>query len=80
MYLMCKGALRGFAKDGTKGITSWIIVENEMVTSISSFFVQLPLFENIQAIEKCEMKGLSYEHLEIIYNPFPEMNIVGKNY
>ena len=59
MYLMCKGALRGFAKNGTIGITSWIIVENEMVTSISSFFVQLPLFINIQAIENCEMIGLS---------------------
>ncbi len=78
VFIVNKGALRGFAKDGTKEITSWITVENEMVTSISSFFVQLPSFENIQALENCELIGLSYEHLEMIYNRYPEMNIVGR--
>jgi CRP-like cAMP-binding protein len=78
VFIVCKGALRGFVKDGNKDITSWITVDNEMVSSISSFFMQLPSFENIQAIEACELIGLSYHHLEMIYTRFPEMNIVGR--
>ncbi len=78
VFIVCKGALRGFVKDGTKDITSWITIDNEMVTSISSFFLQLPSFENIHAIENCELIGLAYEHLEMIYDRFPEMNIVSR--
>jgi len=76
VFIVNKGVARGFIKNGKKEITTWITAENEMVTSISSFFSQTPAIENIQALEDCELTGLSFDILENIYKRFPEMNIV----
>lgn len=77
-FIVNKGALRGHIKDGTKDITTWITFDSEMVASISSFFNQKPAFENIQAIENCELIGLSHDDLEKAYALFPELNIAGR--
>lgn len=76
IYFIKKGAVRGFIKEGNKDITTWITVENEMVTSISSLDIQLPSIENMQAIEDCELLALSYTDLQELYLRSPEINIV----
>jgi CRP-like cAMP-binding protein len=76
VYFIKEGALRGFIKEGAKDITTWITVENEMVTSIASLDNRDPSVENIQAIEDCKMLAISYENLEELYSKFPEFNIV----
>lgn len=78
LYLILKGAMRSYIKEGTKDITTWINVENEIITSIRGFHLQQPSLENIQAIENCELVGASYESLQYLYENFPEMNIVGR--
>src|ERR1700753_3964896 len=35
IYFILKGAIRGFTREGPKDITTWINVENQLVTSIS---------------------------------------------
>jgi CRP-like cAMP-binding protein len=78
IYFVKKGILRGYVKEGVKDITTWITGETELVSSISSFDLQIPAVENIQAIEDCELVGLTYENMEYLYEHFPEVNIIGR--
>lgn len=59
-------------------MTTWITVENEIVTSIGSLNVQLPSKEYIQAIEPCELLVMSFEDLEALYRQHTEFNIIGR--
>jgi CRP-like cAMP-binding protein len=78
LYLIRKGVLRSYVKEGIKEITTWITGEQELVTCITSFGLLQPARENIQALEDCELTGLSYEDLQYLYDHFPESNIVGR--
>jgi CRP-like cAMP-binding protein len=78
LFLIKKGVLRSYVKEGIKEITTWITGEHDLVTCITSFGLQRPARENIQAIEDCELYGLSHNDLEYLYDHFPEMNIVGR--
>lgn len=77
-YFIQKGILRGYVQDGKKEITTWITAEHELATSITSFHAQQKSFENIQAIEECELTGLHYDDLQYLYNNFPEVNVTGR--
>jgi CRP-like cAMP-binding protein len=78
IYFVKRGILRGYVKEGVKDITTWITGETELVSSISSFDLQIPAVENIQAIEDCDLVGLTYENMEHLYENFPEVNIIGR--
>ncbi len=78
IYFIKKGAVRGFIKDGTKDITTWITAENEVVSSISSLDIREPAQENMQAIENCELLALTYADFQDLYIKFPEFNIVAR--
>ncbi|MBS1655799.1 MAG: Crp/Fnr family transcriptional regulator [Bacteroidetes bacterium] len=78
LYLVRKGVLRGYIKDGTKEITTWITAESEIVTSINGFHQQKPSPENIHAIENCELIAFPYDGLQYLYDTYPEANIVGR--
>lgn len=78
LYFIKKGAIRGFIKAGNKDITTWISIENELVTSIAGLNTQSESLENIQAIENCELLVMSYADLHELYTRLPEFNIVGR--
>ncbi len=78
IYFIIKGALRGFIREGSKDITTWITVENELVSSILSLDERIKANENIQALEKCQLLSLKLEELEIMYEQFPETNILAR--
>ena len=78
IYFIKKGAVRGFIKEGTKDITTWISVEGEVVSSISSLDKKEPAMENMQAIENCELLALTMEDFEDLYIKHPEFNIVAR--
>ena len=78
VYLIRKGILRSFIKEGQKEITTWISDEHELATCITSYGLQQPARENIQALEDCELVVLSITDLQYLYEHFPEMNIVGR--
>src|SRR6201996_164289 len=54
IYFVGKGALRGFTREDQKDITTWITIENELVSSILSLDERVRSIENIQALEKCD--------------------------
>jgi CRP-like cAMP-binding protein len=78
IYFIKKGAVRGFIKEGTKDITTWITAENEVVSSISSLDIREPAQENMQAIENCELLALTYDDFQDLYIKFPEFNILAR--
>jgi CRP-like cAMP-binding protein len=78
IYFIVKGALRGFTREGQKDITTWITVENEMVSSILSLDERVKSIENIQALEKCELLALTLADLEVMYEQFPETNVLAR--
>ena len=78
VYLIRKGVLRSFIKEGQKEITTWISGEHELATCITSYGLQQPARENIQALEDCELWVLHTADLQYLYEHFPEANIVGR--
>ena len=78
IYFIKKGAVRGFIKEGTRDITTWITAENEVVSSISALDMKAPAQENMQAIENCELVALTYDDFQDLYVRFPEFNIVAR--
>jgi CRP-like cAMP-binding protein len=78
VYFLVKGAVRGFRREGQKDITTWIVIENELVSSIFSLDEPAPSIENIQALENCELLALSYESLNELYDQYPEFNLIAR--
>lgn len=78
LYFIRKGLLRGFIKEENKEITTWFAMENEMVSGIRSFLLQVETVENIQAVEDCELLAISFSDLTKIYEKYPSFNITGR--
>lgn len=78
IYFIKKGVLRGFITEEGKEITTWLTIENEVVSTITGFLLQAPTMENIQAIEDCELLAIKFEDLNRLYMKYPSFNIVGR--
>jgi CRP-like cAMP-binding protein len=78
VYFVKKGLLRGFVKENNKEITTWFALENEMVAALTTFVMQLPAQENIQAIEDCELVALTIADLDRLYIKYPSFNVIGR--
>ncbi|MCV9927862.1 Crp/Fnr family transcriptional regulator [Flavobacterium sp. LS1R49] len=78
IYFVNKGAIRGYVKEEKKDITTWITVENELVASIHSFILQIPSFENMEAIEDSELLRMSHKDLHHLYDIEPQFNIMAR--
>lgn len=78
IYFVVKGAIRGFVREGHRDITTWITVEDQLVSSILSLHQRSPAIENIQALENCELLAMTLDDLQTLYEQFPESNILAR--
>ncbi len=78
VYFVKKGVLRGYVKEGAKEITTWIMGENNLVTSVRGFYLEAASVKNIQALEDCELIAAHYDDLQYLYDHYIEMNIAGR--
>lgn len=78
VYFIVKGAVRGFTREGQKDITTWIVVENELVSSILSLGTEKPSIENIQVLENSDLLVMTNADLERMYLECPEFNIIAR--
>jgi len=78
MCFIEKGLLRGYYFDDGKEITSWFAQEEEFASCFYSFIANTPSFENIQALENCELTLISSTALQELYQKFPETERVGR--
>lgn len=76
VYFIRKGIVRGFFREGTKDITTWITAENELVSSISTWDIPRPVTENIQVLEDAELYVMTLAALKDLFIRYPEFNIV----
>jgi len=78
MALITKGVMRSFIIENGKEITTRFGMENELVTTLDSFIMQVPTVENIQAVEDCELLDISFDDLNKLYQKCPSFNAVGR--
>lgn len=78
IYFIQKGLARCFYIKDDKEVSSWFMKEGDVIISVESFFTQQPSYENIQALEECELLCLNYDKLQLIFRDFPEFNYVGR--
>ncbi len=73
IYVIKRGLVRGFFLGDSYDVTTWISWDNELFTSINSFFKNQVDIENIQALEETHCVYLKYEDLNYCFKHFPEM-------
>ncbi|WP_029284750.1 Crp/Fnr family transcriptional regulator [Pedobacter sp. R20-19] len=78
LFLIIKGIVRGFIKDGNLEITTWISKENEIVGTIRNLWVDSESEEYLQALEDVDLIAIPHELTEYLFENFEEANIVGR--
>ncbi|MFC3559136.1 Crp/Fnr family transcriptional regulator [Pedobacter jamesrossensis] len=78
LFLIIKGVVRGYIKDGKTEITTWIAKENEIVGTIRNLWLHGDSEEYLQAIEDVELIAIPHVLSDYLYDNFPEANIVGR--
>jgi CRP-like cAMP-binding protein len=67
-----KGLLRCFYILGREEKTAWLMKEGDVITSVESFFHQVPSYEFIEAYEDSTIHYISYKELQFASKKFPE--------
>jgi len=78
LYFIEKGLLRAYYYKDGKEITNWFAQEGEFASSFYSFIAGERSFEEIQALEDCELMELSSVELNKLYVSFPETERIGR--
>ncbi len=78
LYFVESGLMRGYYYNDDKEITNWFAREGEFATSFYAFITQAPAFENIEALENCELTQLPFDRLQQLYTSFPETERIGR--
>ncbi len=74
-YKMClieKGYFRFFSYSNKKVITHWIFGKNQLVTDVTSFFLQKPAKWNIQTLTDTTVYTLTYSNYQKLREKVPE--------
>ena len=74
VHIIRKGLVRGYFNHNDKEITTWVSVDNELVTSISGYFKKELALENIQCLEDTFTESLSFNDMHFALQSFKEMN------
>jgi len=72
------GFARAFYFHDGKEITTWFAFEDDIVVSMYSFTTQKPSLENIEIVETSVLHCISYDHLQQLYQKYPEFNLIGR--
>ncbi len=78
LYLIKRGMVRGYYKNESSEITTWIDSENEIFTSTTSFFRNQPSKEYIQSVEDTHCDYLEYDDYKYCLNNFAEMRHINR--
>jgi CRP-like cAMP-binding protein len=77
-YFIIKGCARAYyLKDG-KDITDWFGFENDFISSINSFYLDIPSPHYIETLEPSVLLEISKEHINAIANKYPEFDKLEK--
>jgi CRP/FNR family transcriptional regulator, anaerobic regulatory protein len=65
------GMIRHFYATDSKEVTRWVSLENHFCTSLFSFIKQEKSFENMEAIQDCELLSITRQGWEEMYATLP---------
>ncbi|WP_419801452.1 Crp/Fnr family transcriptional regulator [Mucilaginibacter sp.] len=60
------GEIRHFYRAKENDVTRWISFENDFVTSLRSFILQIPSIENLQVLTDCELVVIDRKAFDIL--------------
>jgi len=78
LFLIVKGIVRGFIKDGDTEVTTWISKEDEIVGTIRNLWVESESEEYLQALEDVDLIAIPHVLSNYLFENFTEANIVGR--
>ena len=79
MYFIEQGLFRSYYMNSqNKEICAWFMKEGDVVTSVESFFKQIPSNETIQALENSIAYSISYTQLQELYKAHLEFNYIAR--
>ena len=78
LFLIVKGVVRGYIKDGDSEITTWFAKENEIVGTIRNLWGDGDSEEYLQALEDVDLIAIPHVLSEYLYENFAEANVVGR--
>ncbi len=70
-FFVKSGGLRVYVNHNDQEITSWVALENEFFTDLSSQKARVPSKFNMQAIEDTILMTIKAEQMEQLYRDFP---------
>jgi CRP-like cAMP-binding protein len=76
LYYIEKGILACYEEEKGKSYCTWLMMEEDIATSVNSFNNQVPAAETIMAVEDCILWILSKEDLEALCDRFVEFRII----
>lgn len=77
-YFIIKGCARAYyLKDG-KDITDWFAFDNDFISSINSFYLDIPSPHYIEVLEPSVLLEISKKHIDSLSNKYPEFDKLEK--
>jgi CRP-like cAMP-binding protein len=76
LYYIEKGILACFEEEKEKNYCTWLMMEGDIATSVTSFNNQVPSSETIIAVEDCILYSLSKQELEAICDRYVQFRII----
>lgn len=77
-YFIIKGCARAYyLKDG-KDITDWFAFDNDFISSINSFYLDIPSPHYIEVLEPSVLLEISKKHIDTLSNKYPEFDKLEK--
>jgi len=79
VFFIVSGLVQHYTSDGNKENTTWILKENDIATSVKSYFKQIPSLEFLQALETTSTYSITLDQLNDTIEKFPEFGAVKFN-
>lgn len=78
LFFILKGVVRGYVRDDSKEITTWISSENDVVGTIRNLWDRGYSDEYLQALEDLELICIPIAMSQYLYATYREANFVGR--
>lgn len=78
LYYIKSGIMSGYYHTEEKEVCNWLACENDFATSYYSFISRKPSYEIIECYEDTQVQAISYQHLNKLYELFPETERLGR--
>lgn len=76
MVLLSGAAKSYYINEKQEEICTRLMVQNHIVVSVSSFFMQEPSYENIVALNECCVAKMTYDRLQELFKKHLELNFI----